>query len=99
MNTLTLEIPPEYARSFGATDEEAVRNARIELAIQMYREARWSTGKAAEFAGLGYIAFLDLLRDRKVEKPYTREMLEQDFRYACSHVGFLGAQSADASPP
>lgn len=82
MSTVILEIPEEFARCFGATDEEAARNAKIELAIEMYREGKWSMGRAAEFAGTGLIAFMDLLRDRKVEKPYTIEMLEQDFAYA-----------------
>lgn len=81
MSTVILEIPEEFARSFGATDEEVRRNARIELAIEMYREAKWSTGKAAEFAGMYIGKFMDLLRDRKVEKPYTIEMVEQDFAY------------------
>jgi predicted HTH domain antitoxin len=82
MSTVTLEIPEEFARSFGATAEEAARNARIELAIEMYREGKWSTGKAAEFAGLYIGKFMDLLRDRNVSRPYTQEMLEQDIRHA-----------------
>ena len=82
MSNVILEIPAEFAQSFGATDEEAARNAKIKLAIEMYREGKWSTGKAAEFSGLGRIAFMDLLRDRKVPMPYTMEMLEQDIAYA-----------------
>ena len=86
MSTLTLEIPADFARAFGATDEEALRNARLELAIEMYREGKWSTGRAAEFANLYIGRFMDVLRDRKIEKPYTREMLEQDLAYACGRV-------------
>ena len=84
MNNVTLHIPAEFARSFGTTEEEAARNARIELAIEMYRQARWSTGRAAQFAALGLMEFMDLLRDRKIEKPYTIEMVDQDFAYARS---------------
>lgn len=87
MSTVILEIPESYARSFGATDEEAARNARIELAIAMYREGKWGTGRAARFCGMARIAFMDLLRDRKVEAPYTLEMLEHDLAYARSRVG------------
>ena len=87
MSNVILDIPEEFARTFGATDEEAARNARLELAIGMYREAKWSTGKAAKFAGLTRLDFMDLLRDRKVPMPYTMEMLEQDFAYARSRVG------------
>lgn len=84
MSTVTIEIPEEYARSFGNTPEEAVCNAKVELAIEMYREGKWGTGKAGKFCGMTRIAFMDLLRDRKVEMPYTREMLEQDLAYARS---------------
>lgn len=86
MSTVILEIPAEFARSFGATDEEAARNAKTELAIEMYREGKWSTGKAAEFAGMYVGNFMDLLRDRNVSRPYTREMLEQDIRHACGRL-------------
>lgn len=82
MNTVTIEIPETYAQSFGSTDEEVRRNAKIELAIEMYREGKWSTGKAAEFANMYLGIFMDLLRDRKIEKPYTEKMLEQDIAYA-----------------
>lgn len=85
MSNITLEIPAEFASSFGATDEEAARNAKIELAIEMYREGKWTTGRAAEFTGVGLLAFMDILRDRKIEKPYTLEMVEQDFAYAGCH--------------
>jgi predicted HTH domain antitoxin len=87
MSTVILEIPEAYARSFGATDEEALRNARLELAIQMYREGRWGTGRAAGFCEIDRICFMDLLRDRRVETPYTTEMLEQDLAYARRRVG------------
>ncbi|MBI2926980.1 MAG: UPF0175 family protein [Verrucomicrobia bacterium] len=86
MSTVTLEIPDNFARSFGATEEEAARNAKLELAIEMYREAKWSTGKAAEFAGMYIGKFMDVLRDRDISRPYTQEMLEQDIRHACGRL-------------
>lgn len=87
MNSVTIEIPESFAESFGTNDDEVRRNAKIELAIEMYREGKWSTGKAGKFCGMTRIAFMDLLRDRKVPMPYTLEMLEQDFAYARSRVG------------
>lgn len=87
MSMVTIEIPEGFARSFGETDEEVRRNAKLELAIEMYREGKWSTGKAARFAGIPRLDFMDLLRDRKVPMPYTQEMLEEDFAYARSRVG------------
>jgi predicted HTH domain antitoxin len=82
MSNVILEIPEEFARSFGSTDEEAARNAKLELAIEMYREGRWSTRHAGEFAGMNRWQFMDVLMARKVEMPYTKEMLDHDLRYA-----------------
>jgi predicted HTH domain antitoxin len=86
MNSVTIEIPGSFASSFGATDEEAVRNAKIELAIEMYREGRWGARKAGEFAGMNRWQFMDVLIARKVPMPYTFEMLEQDIAHARSRV-------------
>lgn len=82
MNAVTIEIPEGFKKSFGETDEEIRRNAKLELAIEMYRERKWSTGKAARFAEMYIGAFMDLLRDRGIGHPYTKEMLEQDLAYA-----------------
>lgn len=82
MNTVTIEIPEGFTHSFGSTPEEIARNAKLELAIEMYREGKWSTGKSAEFTGMYIGDFMDVLRDRKVEKPYTLEMLEEDLAHA-----------------
>jgi predicted HTH domain antitoxin len=82
MSTVTIEIPEGFTRSFGATDEEVARNAKLELAIEMYREGKWSTRRAAEFAGLNRWQFMDVLMARNVPFPYTREMLDQDLAYA-----------------
>ena len=82
MSTVTIEIPAQFARSFGSTEEEVARNAKIELALGMYREGKWSTAKAAQFAQMYIGKFMDLLRDRDISRPYTKEMLERDIAYA-----------------
>ena len=81
-----IEIPESFARSFGATADEAARNAKRALAIGMYRDGRWSTRKAGEFAGMDRWQFMDLLQARKLEAPYSKEMLEQDLAYAFGRV-------------
>ena len=81
MSTVTIEIPESFARSFGATDEEAARNVKLALAIGMYREGKWSTGKAGEFSGMNRWEFMEVLRLRKVEMPYTKEMIEEDLAH------------------
>jgi len=85
MSTVTIEIPEGFTQCFGATEEEVARNAKLELAIATYREAKWSTRKAAEFAGMNRWQFMDVLMARNVPFPYTKEMLEQDLAYARSH--------------
>ncbi len=87
MNAVTIEIPEPFAGSFGATDVEAARNVRLELAIHMYREGKWSTRRAGEFTGLNRWQFMEVLMARRVPFPYTVEMLEQDFAHARSRVG------------
>ena len=82
MSTVIIEIPESFARSFGATDDEVVRNAKIELAVAMYRKGKWSTGRAAEFAGIYIGRFMDLLRDRGIGQAYTEAMLAGDVAYA-----------------
>ncbi len=82
MNQVTIDIPEDYARSFGNTDDEVRRNAKIELALEMYREGRWSTRKAGEFAGMDRWGFMDVVKARKIPMPYTREMLDQDIAHA-----------------
>jgi predicted HTH domain antitoxin len=81
MASLTIEIGEEFARSFGGTAEEAARNVRIELAIEMYREGRWSTGFAAEFCGMQRGPFSEILVQRRVELPYSEACLEDDLRH------------------
>jgi predicted HTH domain antitoxin len=86
MSNVTVEIPEEFARSFGSSDEEVKRNAKIELSIEMYREGKWSTRRAGEFAGMSRWQFMDVLTTRKIEAPYTTEMLEQDIAYASGRL-------------
>lgn len=86
MSTVTIEIPEGFTSSFGETEEEVRRNAKLELAIEMYREGKWSTRRAGEFAGLNRWQFMDILMERKVPFPYTEEMLAQDIAYARSRV-------------
>lgn len=59
---------------------------RLELAIEMYRTAELSMRSAAEFAGMDRWQFMDVLMERDIPLPYTKEMVDQDFAYARSRV-------------
>lgn len=82
MNTNLVDLPTDITRAFGTGREEESRNIALQLAVDMYRDGKWSTGKAAEAAGMGLIAFMEVLKDRKVQVPYTKDMLEEDFAHA-----------------
>jgi predicted HTH domain antitoxin len=79
---INIEIPEEFARSFGETEADVTRNAKIELAIQMYREGKWTTLRAGQFTAMTRWEFMNVLKTRKIEVPYTKEMLQQDIEYA-----------------
>ncbi len=54
--------------------------ARILIALELYREKRVSLGKAAEIAGLSIREFLYELRTRGIPLNYDVDELEEDFR-------------------
>lgn len=58
----------------GLTPDEA----RLRLAMSLYRDARLSTKLRAEMAGLDRRAFMDELARHRVEAPYDLEDLQSD---------------------
>ena len=57
--------------------------ARLILALGLFQDGDVSVGKAAEIAGLGYRAFLDVLRERGVPAyTVTDDDLEADLEFA-----------------
>jgi predicted HTH domain antitoxin len=52
----------QLLRAAGFDKETLGREARESLALRLYGEHRLSLGKAAEFAGLPIVKFMDLLR-------------------------------------
>jgi hypothetical protein len=64
-HALKLEIPAEFARSFGETEDEVRRNAKEVLAVAMYRQGSWPLETAIQFAGVTREQFAEVLRRRK----------------------------------
>ena len=56
--------------------------AKLLVALELYREGRVSLGKAAEIAGLGIRDFMYELRTRKIPLNYDLEELERDLEVA-----------------
>lgn len=52
---------------------------QLEIAIILYKSERYSTGKAAEFAGITKMKMHRILAERKIPSFFTEEDLLNDF--------------------
>lgn len=61
----TISIPEELAQILGPTERlpQALTEAVV---LELFREHRISTGKAAELLGIPYRQFLDLIQSKKI---------------------------------
>jgi len=83
---LMLEIPDEAAEAMRIPREEVGAELRKEMAIALYARGAFSAGKAAEFAGIGRLAFEQLLCERRVVRPFSIEELDRDLAWAETHA-------------
>ncbi len=58
--------------------ERGLREARLDVALELLRESRVSMGRAAELAGVTLYEMLDLARQRGVPSGYGPQDLERD---------------------
>ena len=70
--SITLELPPDIGEA----------EARLELAIGLYREGKLPPGRAATLAGMDRWDFEALLVERKVPFPMDEEELLEEVRNA-----------------
>jgi predicted HTH domain antitoxin len=83
MKTITIEVPDEMASLGGGTDEQLAEAMRLATAILWYQQGRISQGKAAEFAGMNRVRFLDVLHEAGVEAiQVTEEELRREMALA-----------------
>ena len=83
MKTITIQVPDGILDSLKEDPEELANDLKIYAAIEMYREGKLSTGKAAEFLGIPRIAFFKLLGKHKVPLYDVNEKeLEKDIENA-----------------
>jgi predicted HTH domain antitoxin len=79
MKTITIEVPDEMTMLGGGTDEQLAEAMRLATAILWYQQGRISQGKAAEFAGMNRVRFLDVLHEAGVEAiQVTEEELRRE---------------------
>ena len=72
----TIEIPRHVLESARVTPEEA----RVELALELYRQRRLSIGHARELAGKSLWEFRQLLASRRIAPHYGVDDLDEDMR-------------------
>ena len=77
-----LQIPRSVADALALPEGRKSEELRRELALTLYREEMLSFGKARELARMGKQEFGRLLGERKIERHYGPEELEEDLRYA-----------------
>ena len=65
-DTISFEIPKELLASLNTGVLNLTRELRILGAISYYQEKKLSLGKAAEFAGIPRLEFVDLLSQKGI---------------------------------
>lgn len=70
--SITLDLPEHITEA----------DARLELAIALYREGKLPPGRAATLAGMGRWDFEKVLVARQVPLPWDEEDIENEFRNA-----------------
>ena len=77
MTTLTvdLELPRDVLASMDVSEPGLPQRVKQLLALELFREGRISSGKAAELAGMAKHAFVQLLA--KHGMPYCTETAEE----------------------
>ncbi|MFN0171313.1 MAG: UPF0175 family protein [Bryobacteraceae bacterium] len=80
--SIVVTIPDSVAQSLRLPEPEVERRLRRELAVALYAQAILPLGKAAELAGMGRIAFGELIGERGIPRQYSQEDLDADVAYA-----------------
>lgn len=83
MKTIHIELPDEIFLALKETPEGLARRIRMVAAVKLYELGKLSSGRAAQFAGISRVSFLQALADYGVPVfDLTEEELEQDLRNA-----------------
>lgn len=85
MSTRTLQIsyPEDLPQALGETPEAFEQELRFLVAAKLYELGRISSGRAADLAGVGRVAFLETLGRYRVSVfNYSPEELEQEISEA-----------------
>lgn len=58
MNAVTLEYPGSWLAALGVDEKRFEQDAKMAAAVKLYEVGRFSSGQAAQLAGLGRAEFL-----------------------------------------
>ena len=67
MTTVTIELPDDVFSTLRRSPREVEKEVRLAAAIDWYRRAVISQGRAAEIAGIPRADFIDALAAREIE--------------------------------
>ncbi|NET00219.1 MAG: UPF0175 family protein [Sphaerospermopsis sp. SIO1G2] len=79
---MKLSIPDSVITAIRLPEQRIEQELLIELAVSLYSQQILSFGKARELAGMGKYEFGKLLGERKINRHYGLEELEDDLIYA-----------------
>lgn len=83
MPTLSIPYSDDLLIATGQSPEGLEAELRVLLAVKLFEMGRLSLGKAAEFAGIGKIAFMDdLVRNGVPAINLDDDQLQDEFRDA-----------------
>jgi predicted HTH domain antitoxin len=79
MPTISIQCPDSVLISLKESPEEFAKEATKVLAVKLYEMGKLSSGRAAEFAGMSRISFLQILAEFGTPIfDLTKEELERD---------------------
>lgn len=96
LETVTTRLPRRTLEEIGSIAEKekvdrselirrlldaALRQRRIDEAIQNYRDGKVTLWKASETAGVSLREMMEIAREKKIPVPYTQEDLDRDLEY------------------
>ncbi|MBU1662548.1 MAG: UPF0175 family protein [Chloroflexi bacterium] len=82
-HTLTIDYPNEVLWALRQEPDEFEQQARLMLALELYKTGKLSTGLAARLAGMGRVVFMMTLSQYELS-PFGENLdeLKEDLRYA-----------------
>lgn len=92
---IQLELPRDLLDALNVAEGELEPRLKTLIALELFREDRISSGKAAELLGLSKVAFVQLLAQHGI--PYFTETPHELATQVAAAEEALGSSSPDSS--